>query len=424
MPCGCGLYGSELELRHMSSGNLIIDPGPVPSDGVTTAPPRVGPPFPGRVAPIGAGYKVLIWSKPDEAAAIWRDLETWGVSTPYQSLVWFSAWLSAVAPHRDETPLVVALFDDQSRPLLLLPLVVGSRFGARVASFPGGSHANFNMPLLGRNGGLAPTAVDHVFAAVARRRPDIDLVLLDALPPSWDGVSNPLVTARSRPHTAAASLVRLAPDPARPFGTALAPARLRKLRWVDRKIMSQGFVVRPVRSPGEVKRAIDTFLAHKVRWFRERGIVNPFGEAGAREFLVELCAGPGTPALIYALGRGDEITAVGIAVVGRRRASLMAISYDPDSAVVAYSPGSKIIREMASDLCRQGIEVFDFGLGEAAYKAALGAEPEPSFVEIRALTPRGRLTAILVDAGRRAKILAKQHPRSLAAVRAVQRWLP
>lgn len=160
-------------------------------------------------------------------AGSWRQLEEQGVSTPYQSLAWFTAWTQSVSPSRGETPLIIIASDEQGRPTLLLPLVVRSRLGLRVASFAGSKHTNFNMPLTRSDVALTPAAVEHLLARAARLR-RVDVFLFEALPLAWEGISNPLVSKASRPHTASASCLVLS--------DSVTALQSRKLRSRDRKL--------------------------------------------------------------------------------------------------------------------------------------------------------------------------------------------
>src|SRR5947208_9712963 len=100
------------------------------------------------------------WSKPSRVAAvdiandlgqaetIWRDLEEQQQShTPYQRFDFLAAWQRQVGEREGARPFIVIATDAERRPLSLLPLALARRHGINVASFMGGKHATFNMPL-------------------------------------------------------------------------------------------------------------------------------------------------------------------------------------------------------------------------------------------------------------------------------------
>lgn len=330
-----------------------------------------------------------------------------------------------VSPLCGETPLIITAFDNVGRATLLLPLVLRSRFSARVASFPGGKHANFNMPLFRRDVTFTTDALERLFAEAIRMRPDIDLFAFDALPASWNGAANPLVTVDARPHTAAASVLPLVLDPQQLFDRTLTADRRRKLRANDRKLYQSGVAFRRAVSPTEITQALAAFLVHKTPWFLARGLANPFQQPGVIAFFADLSMGPKSGLEIHCLHAEDgAIVAVAATIVGPDRASLMFVSYDATSPVAAHSPGTKLVREVIADACCRGLAVFDFGLGEAAYKTSFGAQPEPTYVTLRPHTLRGRLAAALIEGQRRTKTVVKAHPNLMAEFLRWKRLFP
>lgn len=361
----------------------------------------------------------------DAVSSIWRDLQSFGVSSPYQCHAWYAAWTRMVSPLCGETPLIITAFDNVGQATLLLPLVLRSRFSARVASFPGGKHANFKMPLFRRDVTFTTDALERLFAEVVRIRPDIDLFVFDALPASWNGTANPLVTVNACRHPAAASVLPLVLNPQQLFDRTLTADRRRKLRANDRKLSQSGVAFRRAVSPTEIRQALAAFLAHKAPWFLARGLANPFQQPGVMAFFAHLAMGPESGLEIHCLhAENGAIVAVAATIVGPDRASLMFVSYDATSPVAAHSPGTKLVREIIADVCGRGLAVFDFGLGEAAYKASFGAQPEPTYVALRPHSLRGRLAAALIEGQRRTKAVLKTHPNLLTKLLRWKRLFP
>lgn len=337
----------------------------------------------------------------------WWELEKAGTAPPHQRLAWFTAWVRTAGAARGEAPLIVIASDKEGRTTLLLPLVVRSRFGLTVASFAGGKHANFNTPLLRPGVVLDAGQVERLFSEVSRLRPDLDLLVLEAMPAAWEGVGNPLVGLSARPHSASGSLIS-STEPGQAFDI---PARRRKERWRDRQMLQHGAVaVRRAASSDEAARALAAFAGQKASWCKARGIEDPFQVPGVLAFFNALAGEPTSGFELHCLTVGGAVAAVAGIILGRSRVSLMFVSYDAGSPIAAYSPGIRLIQEVMADTRRRGFTEFDFGLGEAGYKARFGARLEPSAVLIRPLTLRGRLGALLVESQRRVKIAAKQRP--------------
>lgn len=350
--------------------------------------------------------QVEAYSDLASVSSLWRDLETTGASGPYQRLAWFTAWMIEAAVARGETPLVIVTRDEQARPTFLLPLVVKTGLGLTVARFAGGKHANFNTPVLARGVEMGPHDVHHVLVAVARLRPDIDLFLLDALPASFDGASNPLVGPDARAHAAQGSVVPLGGE------APVRSKRLREERRRDRGLLRQGSVeICVAAGEAEIRRALSAFAEQKTRWFAGRGMPNPFEEAGVLAFLGSLARHPDSGFMLHMLLVGGVVVAVSGTLRARERASLMLISYDATSPAAAFGPGTHLIRAVMAEMRGDGCTEFDLGLGEAAYKFGLGAQVVPVHVLIKPTNARGRAGAAILDLARRGKILAKKHPR-------------
>lgn len=351
----------------------------------------------------------------------WWELEKAGTASPHQRLAWFAAWVRTAGAARGEAPLIVAASDKEGRTTLILPLVVRSRFGLTIASFAGGKHANFNTPLLRPGVVLDAGQVERLFSEVSRLRPDLDLLVLEAMPSAWEGVGNPLVGPLARPHSASGSLIS-STERGQAFDI---PARGRKERWRDRQMLQHGAVaVHRAASSDEASRALAAFAVQKASWFRARGIEDPFQGSSVLAFFNALAGEPTSGFELHCLTVGDAVVAVVGVILGRSRVSLMFVSYDAVSPVAAYSPGIRLIQEVMADTRQRGFTEFDFGLGEAGYKARFGARHEPSAVLIKALTPRGQLGALLVESQRRAKITAKQRPWLAGLLHRLRVWTP
>jgi CelD/BcsL family acetyltransferase involved in cellulose biosynthesis len=203
----------------------------------------------------------------------------------------------------------------------------------------------------------------------------------------------------------------LVSDPGILFENVLSPKRRRKLRAIDRRFDQLGFECHHATSSLDIETTLRTYLEQKASWFLANGIENPFHQPGIVAFLTELAMNPFSGCEIYSLRmKSGYIAAVACMLVASGRASLMFMSHDPSSPVARLSPGSKLVREIISNACRRRLAEFDFGLGEAAHKAALGGKPEATYCLFRPQSSRGRVAAALFEGERRAKIAAKSHP--------------
>src|SRR5882757_6078644 len=157
-----------------------------------------------------------IFSDLGRAEAIWRSLEgQQQVSTPYQRFDFLSAWQRRVGEREGLRPFIVIAYDAEHRPLLLLPLVLRQEHGVRTASFMGGKHTTFNMPLWERDFAAVATAVDlNALLAAIRARSVADVLAFTQQPLRWRDLPNPMALLPSQASANDCPLLTMAPGAA------------------------------------------------------------------------------------------------------------------------------------------------------------------------------------------------------------------
>ncbi|MDJ1157741.1 GNAT family N-acetyltransferase [Chelatococcus sp. SYSU_G07232] len=362
-----------------------------------------------------------------EVEGAWRDLEARSDATPYQRFDFLSAWFETIGERMGATPAVVAGRDAEGAVEILLPLAVARRFGLRIATCPGGRHANFCLPLVSRNlaGAIDARALTQVLDEAVVSSGLADVVVLRNLPGRWRGRGNPLLGGRPLP----------APDPG--FGLVLdgpaeevaarilSKSRRKKLRYKMQALGRLGaFGIARIEPERDAARVLSAFLAQKAERFREMGQRNPFAEPGAEAFLARLAAARrGRPAALelYALQLDARVVAVLGGASDGREFSAMFLSYETEPTVAAFSPGDVLVANVIADLCDRGFHWFDLGVGEAAYKHRYCPERIETFTRVEGLTLKGRLAALVLMALERLRFAVKTRPRLLRLALSVQR---
>jgi CelD/BcsL family acetyltransferase involved in cellulose biosynthesis len=82
------------------------------------------------------------------AAEPWAGLERDCVGSPYQRLDWVRAYVEAGVESETETRIALARDAATGQAVMIMPLALRRGFGLRIASFVGGKHANYNLPLV------------------------------------------------------------------------------------------------------------------------------------------------------------------------------------------------------------------------------------------------------------------------------------
>ena len=178
-------------------------------------------------SPLSGLAQVEIVSDLAAAEPAWRILEAPDhISTPYQRFDLLAAWQHEVGAREQATPFIVIARDAKQQPLLLLPLALTHAFGARVASFMGGKHTTFNMPLMHRAFAARASVGDLEFLlAGLRDHGGVDVLALTQQPLRWSTIANPLAQWPRQPSVNDCPVLLMPPGAA---STALLSNSFRK----------------------------------------------------------------------------------------------------------------------------------------------------------------------------------------------------
>ncbi|PBB18769.1 GNAT family N-acetyltransferase [Mesorhizobium sp. WSM4313] len=330
---------------------------------------------------------------------------------PAQSASWVSNWAAATG-----ADMVVATLSCDGRPALSLALEIVRRGPFKVARFAGGRHANGNFAAADPRflPAIDGQAIRSMFKAIARARPDIDLISLERLLPDLDGVANPLAALPGFPSPNLALAVDLGGGFDALLSRASGKRKRKKHRSQTRKFEAVGTFRRiEARTPEEVDRLLDAFLSMKEARFAKMGIANVFGDRQVRDFFralfADALAEEKPPFLLHGLDVAGKLRAVtGSSRSGKRLiCEFGAIAEDDLSSA---SPGDFLFFDNIQEACELGFDVYDFSVGDEPYKR-LWCDIEVQHFEVLApLTLKGRVLAAGLRQGARAKAFIKNNP--------------
>ncbi|CCD92923.1 conserved hypothetical protein [Bradyrhizobium sp. ORS 375] len=351
------------------------------------------------------------------AEAVWRALESPDhVSTPYQRFDLVGAWQRAVGASEQARPFIVVARDAEQRPLLLLPLTLRNAFGVRVASFMGGKHTTFNMPLLERDfaGRAGDRDLDALLASL-RDHGGADVLALSQQPVRWRELANPLA---QWPHQPSVNDCPVLLMPAGAAPTALLSNSFRKrLKSKEKKLQAlPGYRYMIADSDAEIGEVLDWFFRTKPIRMAEQKLPNVFADPGVEAFVRSACMarlGCGHRAIeIHALRCDAEIIAMFAGVADGTRFSMMFNTYTL-SENARWSPGLILMRSIIDHYAKEDFRALDLGIGSDDYKRMFCKDDEPIFDSFIPLTARGRVAASTMAALGRAKHAVKHSPALL-----------
>jgi len=361
-----------------------------------------------------------------EAEPHWRALEAGeSLCTPYQRYDFLKLWQRHVGTASGVTPFIVVGFNTRGVPLFLLPLGSRKLAALRVVEFLGGKHANFNMGLWRRDVAAGIDA-GHMRTILARLAGRADLLQLTNQPLTWAGTTNPFALLPRQRSANAGCSGALIPD-----FDALLRARTnsqtrKKMRKKERALATMGVVeFTQARETADVRRMLDVFFKQKSARMRHLGVTDAFAPPEVRRFVeavaTERAPDGVAPIELYALSVGDIVVATYGGIVGGGRFCAMFNSIIQDR-YAAESPGEQLLLRLVERCCERGLDSFDLGIGEAAYKALFCNDAEPLFDSYLPLSASGRLLGLVSSTGATAKRSIKGHASLWSLVRATRRF--
>lgn len=362
--------------------------------------------------------------------ADWRALEERALVTPYQAYGWVRPFVETVGAAHGMAFRYVTLRDAGNGLLAILPLVVTRRNCIRFAEFIGGKHANYHMGIYrpefaaALDAGSARTMLVDIGKAIG----GLDAFVFVNQPTMWQGVPNPTALLAAGPSPSGAYKLALIPGDAE--GTlrrSMSSHAQKKLKNKRNRFGSYGpSELIKARSPAEISRVIDAFLEQKSERFKAMGVPDPFAEPAMRGFL-EQAARPvaeRAPTLeLYTLDLNGRSVATYVGAVQGGRFSGMATSFDMASETAKSSPGEILLVELIRLKCRDGIDVFDLGVGEARYKTTICDDRDELVDTFLPLTLKGSAFSAFAQAKRAGKRWIKASPVALKLAHRVSGWM-
>jgi CelD/BcsL family acetyltransferase involved in cellulose biosynthesis len=348
--------------------------------------------------------------------AIWEELETLGLASPYQRYGFIDAWLQTTGRARAIAPMIIVARDETGRVNAILPLGRSRRGPAWVAEFLGGADANFKMGLFRRGLDVKSGEIVGLLRRAAQMTsPSVDVFWLTNQLLSWQDEPNPLAIL---PHASSPSFghkTALTKD----FNAWLRSHHSKEARRKLRKKTKRLNAIGPIslvfaQDEASARTILTAFLRQKEARMRAAGLTNPYQEPDTIEFF-DIAAtrnlARGAPIIeLYALMSGARIVATFGGLAQADRFCGMFISYEADPEISRCSPGQLLILETIRDLSARGFATFDLGVGEARYKDANCEAAEPLFdaaVAVSAIGSASAATGLLL---RRVKRWAKHTP--------------
>jgi CelD/BcsL family acetyltransferase involved in cellulose biosynthesis len=361
-------------------------------------------------------------------SADWTAFEREAVATLFQTSAWLSAWTRVAAAAHDETPVIAIGRRSDGRIGMILPLALTRRLGRPTLTWLGQSHLNYAMPLYAADV-MARAQPSDMAALIRRIAADVgaDAIFLTDQPLSWQGRSNPLAAAAGSGGINDSFSLALDADFDTQYKVLFSSKTRSQLRRKSRRLADIGAVeVGTAATTDERLHLLETFFAMKRGQLAEQGAANPFQVPAIQAFYRDLATHPSTDKAaleITSLAVSGRIAAIALAMRHGDTCYMLNTAFAADEDLRDASPGKLLIHDHVAASHRAGARTYDFGPGDAAYKADWHATTVPLATLTLGITTTGRLIAAALTATHRTKRAIKRSPRLWHAAQTLRRML-
>ncbi len=318
------------------------------------------------------GLTIEIFDSMAPLEAEWRALEQDNLASLHQSYDWCLPWVETF-----RRPLAVIRGSINGRNAFILPLEIIRSRGIRRAEFIGGQHSNINTGLFSTeflpNGDLTALQMATMAAAL---RGKADLAILRNVPLEWRGRKSPLGSLPAVENQNHAFQLPFLESFEASLKQVNAKRRRKKFKHQSRILDAKGGYEYLIAAPDQQDALLDQFFRQKAVRFREAGLPDVFADAATRTTMHRLLRRQESDNLdttlqMHALRlKGEhEGHVAAIAALSRKGDHVICQFASIDESLVAEaSPGELLFWLMIERLHKEGIALFDFGIGDQIYK--------------------------------------------------------
>lgn len=317
--------------------------------------------------------EIDLFSTFGEAEGAWRAFERDAAFYAFQSFDWLSTWHKHIGEADAVEPAIVLVRYPLAAPLMLLPFGVRKTGGCRVLCWMGGKVTDYHGPLIDRPKAelLTPELFLKLWKRIREALPRHDAIRLEKQPADIEGIPNPFLALSAKPNASSAHATRLGAD----IDAFIASKASGKRRWQMRrkadKLSELGEIaVAHPTAPAEIDRVLEALFVDKGRSYNEMGVENIFDKPEYRAFYREMAHRHAASGFVdlSALTLDGKVIASHWGVVHRARYYFLMPAY-ADGEISRFSPGVQLLRHLFEWAMARHVQVFDFTIGDEAYKA-------------------------------------------------------
>lgn len=301
----------------------------------------------------------------DQALKFVENLSDDLLCSGYQSKAFLRAWLS-----QENVNPYFLIFASPGHGSVLLPLELQKN---GIATYCGGTHANGNFPV---------GKVEDIQALAGISRTDFinsikelpgapSAIFLERQHETFEGIGNPFVFDGSEESPNVALSLSLDGGFAKVLERHHGKRKRKRQRSHMRKLEPMGKVEIVQQIPcSEVRPVLEAFFKMKAERFKAQGICDVFQEHHVREMFAQLfmesCDSEHPKHVLKAIKLDGKV--ISVAGCTRHRGRITVEFGTFDNQYASCGPGDTLFYHAIEDACEDGLQIFDFGIGDEFYK--------------------------------------------------------
>jgi len=375
---------------------------------------------PDRACPVAAeDVSLAVFDDLAAAATVWRAFEASADCTVFQTFAWHRLWQLHIGDAAG-TKAAVVVGRTGGRVLFLLPLAIASGAVARRLVWHASDLCDYNGPLLAPD--FAAAVPPKTFGALWQRILDLlaatpglsfDVAMLKHMPEHIGGQRNPFLDLAVSPSSSNAHYMHIRGPWEQFYRDKRSSATRRHDRAKMKRLAEFGAVrFETANEPCAAEAVLDTLFAQKAASFASRGVANFLTRPGRQAFLRAVAAETSLSGVVHVsnLAVGTRIAAANLGFVFRGRYYHFLASH-AGGGVGRFGPGTAHLHHLVDYALQRGCTVFDFTVGDEAYKRDWCDGEERMFDYRAARNARGAAVVAAASIAMRAKRGIKQTPQ-------------
>lgn len=313
-----------------------------------------------------------VYNSFDEVESVWRAFEEDADCFAFQAFDWLSMWHKHIGSLRDVDLHIVVAWGPGGKPLMLLPLGIERYKVISKLVWLGDDIDDYSAPLLAPNFSqlISEEGFLKLWADIRGLLPAYDMARMMRQPAMIGSQRNPFMALKTSLNASGAHMTSLLPD----FDTYYQEKRSKSAKKRDRnrkkKIESMGETsyVHP-ESEEEIRASVARLIEMKSESFKAMGVADMFARPGYKEFYTELAVQSGANGFAHAshLEVDGEIVSANWGIKFKGRYYYQLASYT-GGEIARHAPGTLTLVETMRWASENGVEVFDFTIGDERYK--------------------------------------------------------